>query len=217
MQREISLYCITVLRFIIVRTGENGMRVEQQNTSIVDELKQSIGPKEKSESVLSGVGFAEKAVEKSKVSGNAKSVNMKDATYMKPEAEEKKTAAEEIEQSASMSAEQRKNQMAVLAGTTSPEDYARMQEDGFSLDETTSNTIVTETDKIKAQLAKAGVDISFFGDDLDLAQLETITGSAQLAAQLVQALGMRVRSSICWIMVFCLLSGICMWRSFPAV
>lgn len=187
MQREISLYCITVLRFIIVRTGENGMRVEQQNTSIVDELKQSIGPKEKSESVLSGVGFAEKAVEKSKVSGNAKSVNMKDATYMKPEAEEKKTAAEEIEQSASMSAEQRKNQMAVLAGTTSPEDYARMQEDGFSLDETTSNTIVTETDKIKAQLAKAGVDISFFGDDLDLAQLEAITGSAQLAAQLVQA------------------------------
>lgn len=187
MQREISPYCITVLRFIIVRTGENGMRVEQQNTSIVDELKQSIGPKEKSESVFSGVGFAEKAVEKSKVSGNAKSVNMKDATYMKPEAEEKKTAAEEFEQSASMSAEQRKNQMAVLAGTTSPEDYARMQEDGFSLDETTSNTIVTETDKIKAQLAKAGVDISFFGDDLDLAQLEAITGSAQLAAQLVQA------------------------------
>lgn len=187
MQWEISPYCITVLRFIIVRTGENGMRVEQQNTSIVDELKQSIGPKEKSESVFSGVGFAEKAVEKSKVSGNAKSVNMKDATYMKPEAEEKKTAAEEFEQSASMSAGQRKNQMAVLAGTTSPEDYARMQEDGFSLDETTSNTIVTETDKIKAQLAKAGVDISFFGDDLDLAQLEAITGSAELAAQLVQA------------------------------
>lgn len=162
------------------------MRVEQQNASIVDELKQSIGPKEKNEPVLSGVGFAEKAVEKSKVSENAKSVNLKDATYMKPEAEEKKTAAEEIEQSSSMSAEQRKNQMAVLAGTTSPEDYARMQEDGFSLDETTSNTIVTETDKIKAQLAKAGVDISFFGDDLDLAQLEAITGSAQLAAQLVQ-------------------------------
>lgn len=162
------------------------MRVEQQNASIVDELKQSIGPKEKNEPVLSGVGFAEKAVEKSKVSENAKSVNLKDATYMRPEAEEKKTAAEEIEQSSSMSAEQRKNQMAVLAGTTSPEDYARMQEDGFSLDETTSNTIVTETDKIKAQLAKAGVDISFFGDDLDLAQLEAITGSAQLAAQLVQ-------------------------------
>lgn len=163
------------------------MRVEQQNASIVDELKQSIGPKEKSEPMPGGVGFAEKAVEKSKVSENAKSVNLKDATYNKPEAEEKKTAVEEIEQSSAMSAEQRKNQMAVLAGTTSPEDYARMQEDGFSLDETTTNTIVTETDKIKAQLAKAGVDISFFGDDLDLAQLEAITGSAELAAQLVQA------------------------------
>ncbi len=163
------------------------MRVEQQNASIVDELKQSIGPKEKSEPMPGGVGFAEKAVEKSKVSENAKSVNLKDATYNKPEAEEKKTAVEEIEQSSVMSAEQRKNQMAVLAGTTSAEDYARMQEDGFSLDETTTNTIVTETDKIKAQLAKAGVDISFFGDDLDLAQLEAITGSAELAAQLVQA------------------------------
>ncbi|MBP3487151.1 MAG: hypothetical protein J6K53_02020 [Roseburia sp.] len=163
------------------------MRVEQQNASIVDELKQSIGPKEKSEPMPGGVGFAEKAVEKSRVSENAKSVNLKDATYNKPEAEEKKTAVEEIEQSSVMSAEQRKNQMAVLAGTTSAEDYARMQEDGFSLDETTTNTIVTETDKIKAQLAKAGVDISFFGDDLDLAQLEAITGSAELAAQLVQA------------------------------
>lgn len=170
-----------------VRTGESRMRVEQQNASIVDELKQSIGPKEKNEPVLNGVGFAEKAVEKSRLSENTKSVNMKDATYLKPGAEEKKTVAEEIEQSTSMSAEQRKNQMAVLAGTTSPEDYARMQEDGFSLDETTSNTIVTETDKIKVQLAKAGVDISFFGDELDLAQLEEITGSTELATQLVQA------------------------------
>lgn len=60
-----------------------------------------------------------------------------------------------------MDAEERKNQMAVLAGTTSEEDYARMQKDGFTPDSMTSNTIVTETDKIKAMLAKAGVDISF--------------------------------------------------------
>ena len=78
--------------------------------------------------------------------------------------------------------------MAVLSNTTSPEDYAKMQEDGFSLDDTTTNTIVTETDKIKAQLAKAGVDISFFGDDLDYEQMAALTGSEALARQLAQAM-----------------------------
>ena len=63
-----------------------------------------------------------------------------------------------------------------------------MQEDGFSLDDTTSNKIVTVTDKIKAQLAKAGVDISKFGDDLDLEQLAQITGSPELAVQIANSL-----------------------------
>ncbi len=83
---------------------------------------------------------------------------------------------------------ERKAQMAVLAETTSPEDYEKMQEDGFSLDDTTSNKIVTVTDKIKAQLAKAGVDISKFGDDLDLEQLAQITGSPELAVQIANSL-----------------------------
>lgn len=47
---------------------------------------------------------------------------------------------------------------------------------------------MTETDKIKAQLAKAGVDISFFGDDLTMEQLEAITGSVELATQIVSDL-----------------------------
>ena len=147
------------------------MRVEQQSQNIIDVVKQSIGPEEKSGAVLSQytTGAAGAAVEKSSVSDNAKSVNLKDAT-------------------ATLDAEERKNQMAVLSNTTSPEDYAKMQEDGFSLDDTTTNTIVTETDKIKAQLAKAGVDISFFGDDLDYEQMAAITGSEALARQLAQAM-----------------------------
>ena len=162
------------------------MRVEQQSQNIIDVVKQSIGPEEKSGAVLSQytTGAAGAAVEKSSVSDNAKSVNLKDATYAKPAAEDKQTVAEEIEASATLDAEERKNQMAVLSNTTSPEDYAKMQEDGFSLDDTTTNTIVTETDKIKAQLAKAGVDISFFGDDLDYEQMAAITGSEALARQL---------------------------------
>ena len=166
------------------------MRVEQQNANIVDVLKQDIGPQEQENPVWNvGNTFADSIYKKNGIAhggDSVTSVNMKDATYLKPEAEEKKTVAQEMQQADNLDATERKNQMAVLANTTTPEDYARMQEDGFSLDETTSNTIVTETDKIKAQLAKAGVDISCFGEDLDMEQLEAITGSTELAMQLVK-------------------------------
>ena len=94
--------------------------------------------------------------ESSKKSAGTTSFQAKEVTYLNPAKEEKKTVIDEIEQSGSMDAGERKAQMAVLAETTSPEDYEKMQEDGFSLDDTTSNKIVTVTDKIKAQLAKAG-------------------------------------------------------------
>lgn len=173
------------------------MRVEQQ-TNVKDAIVDSAKWDEREKININipvgtgstaGIGaFGEKIVEKAGKSDPVKSVNVKDATYGKPENEEKKTLADELENVGQMDAAERKNQMAVLANTTSPEDYAKMQEEGFSLDETTSNTIITETDKIKAQLAKAGVDISFFGDDLDMEQLEAIAGSPELATQIVQAL-----------------------------
>ena len=77
--------------------GVHRMRVEQQSQNIIDVVKQSIGPEEKSGAVLSQytTGAAGAAVEKSSVSDNAKSVNLKDATYAKPAAEDKQTVAEE--------------------------------------------------------------------------------------------------------------------------
>lgn len=170
----------------LFETGEEiCMRVEQQNANIVDTLKQSIGPEEKE----TEISFPQKAAAKvEEKAATGQTVNIKDATYLKPGMEEKKTAADEMEENAALDATERKNQMAVLSNTTSAEDYARMQEDGFSLDATVSNTIVTEIDKIKVELAKAGVDLSFLGDDLDYEQLEAITGSAALAGQLVSAM-----------------------------
>lgn len=159
------------------------MRVEQQNGNIIDVLQQINDMGEKEEHI----SFSEAAAEKCGGTVDSKSINLKDATYLKPGTEEKETVAEEIEENAAVDAEERKNQMTVLSNTTSAEDYAKMQEDGFALDSTTGNAIVTVTDKIKAQLAKAGVDISCFGDDLNLEQLEAITGSPQLAEQLVSA------------------------------
>ena len=133
---------------------------QQQNKGVMDLMPQTGAVEEKN-----GIQMFADAVktESSKKSAGTTSFQAKEITYLNPAKEEKKTVIDEIEQSGSMDAGERKAQMAVLAETTSPEDYEKMQEDGFSLDDTTSNKIVTVTDKIKAQLAKAGVDISKFG------------------------------------------------------
>lgn len=159
------------------------MRIEQQN-GILEMLQQNSAVEGKGSNTL----FAEKAsVAKSKYSDN-QSVFIKDTTYLNPALEERSDLAEVLESTTALDATDRKNQMAVLSHTTSEEDYARMQEEGFSLDETVGNTVVTVTDKIKMQVAKGGGDISCFGDDLNMAQLEEMTGSVALAQQLEQKL-----------------------------
>ncbi|MDD6306873.1 MAG: DUF6240 domain-containing protein [Clostridiales bacterium] len=160
------------------------MKVEQyqnQNQSIIELMQQTTKQGETKEVSLFG-----DAVKTSDAAGT-KSINVKDVTYLNPAKEEQNTILEEMEEGTSMDATERKNQMAVLSNTTSGEDYAKMQEEGFSLDATTSNTIVTVTDKIKAELAKAGADVSCFGDQLTAEQIEAIAGSPELARQLSRA------------------------------
>lgn len=159
------------------------MRIEQQN-GILEMLQQNSNVEGKGSNTL----FAEKAtVAKSKYSDN-QSVFIKDSTYLNPVLENRNDLTDALESTTALDATDRKNQMAVLSHTTSEEDYAKMQEEGFSLKETVGNTIVTVTDKIKMQVAKGGGDISCFGDDLDMAQLEEMTGSTALAQKLKQKL-----------------------------
>ena len=108
--------------------------------------------------------------------------------YQKPEGKEEETVVEQLDAQMDMSAANRKNQMIVVSNTTSSEDLQEMSKDGFSGLDMDSHTIVTVTDKIKAELAKAGVDISIYGDSLDTAELEEITGSSAVANQIVSAL-----------------------------
>lgn len=102
------------------------MRVEQQN-QILEALQQAAG---KDVKTASGI-VAEKAKTTKSVSDRQTSIQMKDTTYLNPAREEKKSIAEKIEESSGMDAFDRKNQMAVLSNTTSEEDYAKMQEEGF--------------------------------------------------------------------------------------
>lgn len=97
-----------------------------------------------------------------------------------------KDAMEEFEEkmSAAMEAFDNKDQMEILANTLTPEDYQKLQEEGFSAKNSDVKTIVTVVDEIKAQLAKAGVDVSCMGDSLSQEQLEALGGSVAAANQL---------------------------------
>ena len=159
--------------------------VEQQN-KILDSLQQNqVNGTETKSSMLTAI---EQAVEKYEEGDRKKSFFTQDPTYLDPTKEEKKTLADELEQNSALDAFDRKNQMAVLSHTTSEEDYKRMQEEGFSLESTSTNTIVTVTDEIKMELAKAGKDISCMGDDLSKEQIEAMAGNAAVAAQIENAL-----------------------------
>ena len=109
---------------------------------------------------------------------------MPNAVYTKPEKEEEKTVVEQLNSQPDMSAESRRNQMAVIVNTTSLKDLKEMEKEGFSILDSDSQTITTVIDEIKANLAKMGVDISGYGDSLSSEQLEEITGSKFTANQI---------------------------------
>ena len=113
---------------------------------------------------------------------------MPNAVYQKPEGKEEESIVEQLDTQMDMSAANRKNQMIVISNTASPQDLEEMSKDGFDGLDMDSHTILTVTDKIKAVLAKAGVDISIYGDSLSVEQLEEATGSKALANQISQAL-----------------------------
>ena len=153
------------------------MKIEKN--SLLDQQIQNEQPFAKAKVTTS---FSE--VKKAKTDALDKSVRVGQTGYDKEDL--KKNAVEEFQEkmSGQMSAADRKNQMAVLSNTLTPEDYKKAQEDGFELHSTDSGTIVTVTDKIKAQLAKAGVDVSNMGGSLTKEQLEEIGGSLAAANRL---------------------------------
>lgn len=113
---------------------------------------------------------------------------MPNAVYQKPDAKEEESIVEQLDTQMDMSASNRRNQMVVVSNTASSADLEEMSKDGFNCMDSDSHTIVTVTDKIKTVLAKAGVDISIYGDDLSSAELEELTGSPAVAAQIEAAL-----------------------------
>lgn len=149
-----------------------------------DQLIEQAAQKEKA--ILKGtLSTSFDSVVKNKEDEFKKGFRTKEAGYNKPEGA---SALDEVEQEFSdkMDVALRKNQMAVLSNTTSAEDFQKLQEEGFPAHDTDTRTMVTVTDKIKTQLVKAGVDVSYMGDELNQDQLESIGGSVSAAVQLAQ-------------------------------
>lgn len=81
-------------------------------------------------------------------------------------------------------AQLRRDEVIFASNHVSEKDAKTLEEEGYSLTNTRVKTIITETDKIKLQLAKAGVDIRNMGGGLSQEQIEQMTGSVTMAEQL---------------------------------
>lgn len=105
------------------------------------------------------------------------------ATYENPKTEAA-TMQDVMAQASVMDAELMKNEMLVSGNSVTLGESNALKKEGFSLYSTDAKTVVTITDKIKMQLAKAGVDVSCMGDGLSEEKIAEITGSVALAVQI---------------------------------
>lgn len=98
------------------------------------------------------------------------------------------TAEEIMQQAANSNAQSKKDFMIVMSSCVSGEDLQKMQEEGFDPGSADVETYVTIVDRIKVTLAKAGVEVEGYNDNLDLDTVEQIVGSRTDAGALVNEL-----------------------------
>lgn len=98
------------------------------------------------------------------------------------------TTEEIMQQAANSNAQSKKDFMIVMSSCVSGEDLQKMQEEGFRPGSVDVETYVTIVDRIKVTLAKAGVEVEGYNDNLDLDTIEQIVGSRADAGALVNQL-----------------------------
>lgn len=81
-----------------------------------------------------------------------------------------------------------KDFMIVMSNSVSGEDLEKMKEEGFDPGSTDVETYVSMVDKIKVTLAKAGVQIAGYTDDIDVATIKEIAGTSVNANELMTKL-----------------------------
>ena len=101
------------------------------------------------------------------------------------------TVEDIMQQAQGTSVQAQKDFMIVMSNCVSGEDLEEMSKEGFEPGSTDVKTYVSMLDQIKVTLAKAGVYIAGYTDNLDMATVQEITGSTidanALASKLAQA------------------------------
>lgn len=72
----------------------------------------------------------------------------------------------------------------VMSNTMSTDDFKKMTQDGYHAGDMEAEEVVTILDTIKAELAKSGVQIDGYTDQIDMETLENIVGSEAFAREL---------------------------------
>lgn len=99
----------------------------------------------------------------------------------------RRTAEDIMQAAAGQDIMQYRNYMTVMSNSMSDEDFAKLQKDGYHPGDMELSDAVTILDTIKAELIKAGVEITGYTDTLDRDTLISITGSEAYAGQLAEA------------------------------
>lgn len=80
-----------------------------------------------------------------------------------------------------------RNYMAVMSNSMSDDDFAKLMQEGYDPTDTDIETAVTIVDTIKAELIKAGVNITGYTDNVNIDKLTEITGNQAYAIGLAHA------------------------------
>ncbi len=86
-------------------------------------------------------------------------------------------AQEFMQQAGNLNTRAQKDFMIVMSNCVSGEDLQKMQKEGFNPGSVDVETYVSIVDEIKVTLAKSGVTVEGYNDDLDAEMVEEVTGS----------------------------------------
>lgn len=99
-----------------------------------------------------------------------------------------RTTEDIMQQAENIDVTTQRNYMTVMSNSMSSEDFAKLQEEGYNPGDVTIEEAVTITDHIKAELAKAGVNVAGYTDNVSEAALQEVAGSQASAQQIASKL-----------------------------